>query len=360
MRAATLLGTVLLHGLIVIWVLSTKTITTSSIPSQLIQLLTIDKRPRARTDVTLSQLQMHELKPVLAPMAIPDLKMPPELPPPQALASEETSQSNVSVVASNGVPSTSSIGSGAASNGNGENFTVAHRVQPIYSDASVRAHEQGYVVVGLLVDAHGAVRKAQVVQSSGFHRLDQSAVDALRQWTFKRAADAPAGLTWTTFRYGFHLASSDSPDWSATNLALLQYEPALVEQIRSSALPTVATNALKPHGATALRRLIAAIQAAAPTGGHNFLGPQTPVRLIIKLGAVKSIQFLGFESHGLDVNAGSTANMHHSQNSQWELYEVTQSGGTSEWLLDVTHSGVITTAQAIICTPDHAEAIGCP
>jgi TonB family protein len=214
--------------------------------------------------------------------------------------------------------------------------------------------------VGLLIDAHGAVRKAQVVQTSGFRRLDQSAVDALRQWTFKRAGGAAASLTWTTFRYGFHLASSNATDLSAINLALLQYEPALAEQIRASALPIVATNARKPHGAAALRRLIADIQTAAPTVGRTFLGPQGPVQLVVKLGVVKSIQFLGFESHGLDVNADPAANPQHSQDSQWELYEVTQTGGTSEWLLDVSRNGVINTAQAVIGTPDHNGMIGCP
>jgi TonB family protein len=358
-RAAALLGTVIFHGLIIMWALSIKAFTTSTIPSQSIQLLAVDKPPRSRADEKFPALQMHELKPVLAPMAVPDLEIPPEPPPPQALASEETSESKVSVVASNGAPSISSNGSGAASNGNGEDLTVAHRVQPIYSDASVRAREQGYVVVGLLIDAHGAVRKAQVVQSSGFRRLDQSAVDALRQWTFKRAAGAPAGLTWTTLRYGFHLASSNAPDLSAVNLALLQYEPALAEQIRASTLPIVATNAPKPSGAAALRRLIADIQTAAPLVGRNFLGPQAPAPLIIKLGAVKSIQFLAFESHGLDVNAAPTANTQHSQDSQWELYEVTQTGGTSEWLLDVSRRGGINTAQVMICTPDHDGMIGC-
>jgi hypothetical protein len=87
------------------------------------------------------------------------------------------------------------------------------------------------------------------------------------------------------------------------------------------------------------------------------------VQTVIRLGAVKSIQFLGLESHGLDVNAvnqASTANSQHSQDSQWELYEVAQTGGTSEWLIDVTRSGVISTAQAMICTPEHDGMIGCP
>jgi protein TonB len=359
-RAAALLGIVLVHALIIIWALSIK-VSTSATSTPAIQVLIVDKA-LSRAAEKLSALQMSELKPVLLPMAIPHLNIPVEPPPPQALASEETSESNVSVVASNGAPSLSSNGSGRASNGEGDDITVAHRVQPIYPDASVKAREQGYVVVGLLIDEQGRVRKTRVVQSSGFSRLDQSAVEALRQWTFTRVDGAPRGPAWTTFRYGFHLAASNGLDLSAITLALLPYDTALAEQIRAAALPIVATKAPKPHGAAALRRLIAATQTAASTVGRDFLGPQAPVQLIIKLGAVKSIQFLGFESHGLEVDSATqapAANPQHSQDSQWELYKVTQNGGTSEWLLNVTRSGVITTAQALTCASEQT-AIDCP
>jgi TonB family protein len=360
-RAAALIGTVLIHGLFIYWALSINEIT-SAIPSQSILVLTIDKPQRLRADEKLSALQMNPLKPVLLPMAIPLVNIPAEPPPPQALASEQTAPSNVSVIASNGVASTPSSGSGT-SNSDGGDIAVAHRVQPIYSDASVQAREQGYVVVGLLIDERGRVRKVQVVQSSGFRRLDQSVVDALRQWTFTRADGTAPSRTWTTFRYGFHLASSNALDLSSITLALLPFDPVLAEQIRAAALPTMEAEAPKPHGATTLRRLIAAIQTAAPMVGKDFVGPLPPVQLVIKLGAVKSIQFLGLESHGLDVNAANqatTANSQHSQESRWELYKVTQKGGTSEWLIDVTRSGVISTAQAMTCEPDQNAEIGCP
>jgi hypothetical protein len=79
------------------------------------------------------------------------------------------------------------------------------------------------------------------------------------------------------------------------------------------------------------------------------------VQLVIRLGAVKSIQFLGLENHGLDVNAidkASRANSQRPPESQWELYKVTQQGGTSEWLIDVTSNGVINAAQGMIGTDD--------
>ena len=218
-------------------------------------------------------------------------------------------------------------------------------------------------MVGLLIDERGHVGKVQVVRSSGFRRLDQSVVDALHQWTFTRTDGAPPSRSWTTFSYTFHLATTNAPDLSSVSLALLPYDPALVEQIRNAAVPKVSAQTQKPHGAAALRRLIAAVQAAAPMVGREFQAPLRPIQSLTKFGAVKSIQFLGIESHGLDVNSVNqitAANSRHSEESQWELYKVTQKGGTADWLIDVTRSGLISTAQAMLCATDPDEIIGCP
>src|ERR1700727_4020088 len=90
-RVAALLGTVFVHGLMIIWALSIKAFTTSALSTQAIQVLTVDKPPRSRAAEKLSALQMTEPKPVLLPIAVPHLNIPAEVPPPQALASEETS-----------------------------------------------------------------------------------------------------------------------------------------------------------------------------------------------------------------------------------------------------------------------------
>src|ERR1700727_821566 len=141
-------------------------------------------------------------------------------PPPQAVASEETAPSTAAVVASDGAVSTPSNGSGD-SNTDSSDIAVAHRVQPVYSAASVQAREQGYVVAGLLIGEHGLFHKVPVVHSSGFRRLDQSVVDALRQWTFTRKDGAPPSRVWTKFTNGFHLATSNSVDLSSITLTLL-------------------------------------------------------------------------------------------------------------------------------------------
>ena len=362
-RAAALLVTVLLHAFLIGWMLLLRPLTPPAAPAREIRVVWVENVMKLRAEAELSPLQMTQPKPVRMSIATPNVHIPFEPPPPQAIASETTADASASVVASNAIPSISSEGSGPESKGEAGDFIVAHRVQPIYSDASVRAREEGYVVIGLLVDERGRVRRTAVIQSSGFRSLDQSAVDALRQWTFTRSAGAAGGPAWTSFRYGFHLASPNTLDLSEINLALLSYEPELNQQVRAAVVPSPPSTTPKPRGAATLRRLIAAIQLSAPTVGRNIVGPMPPVQRLVKLGAVKSVQFVGLGSHGLEVDTVNQAigsHARHSQNTQWELYEVTQAGGMSEWLIEVTLSGAINTAQAMICMPNHGGAAACP
>lgn len=56
---------------------------------------------------------------------------------------------------------------------------------PVYPRASRRAGEAGLVVVRVFVDAEGHPRQLQVLQSSGFVRLDEAALEGVRQARFK-------------------------------------------------------------------------------------------------------------------------------------------------------------------------------
>jgi hypothetical protein len=71
---------------------------------------------------------------------------------------------------------------------------------------------------------------------------------------------------------------------------------------------------------------------------------------LAKLGAIRSVRFLSIESRGLDVNElNEGPDLNRGKSHQWELYEVEQKGGKSQWLIDVTRYGIITTAQAMTC-----------
>jgi len=53
---------------------------------------------------------------------------------------------------------------------------------PRYPAASRRGHEQGTVLLSVLVSTDGRVAEVSVARSSGFARLDKAALEAVREW----------------------------------------------------------------------------------------------------------------------------------------------------------------------------------
>jgi TonB family protein len=64
---------------------------------------------------------------------------------------------------------------------------ISGNAEPFYSTQSKRNGEQGKVVLRVLVKTDGSVGDVEVKVSSGFQRLDKSAVGAVRSWRFKPA-----------------------------------------------------------------------------------------------------------------------------------------------------------------------------
>jgi TonB family protein len=61
---------------------------------------------------------------------------------------------------------------------------VIHRVNPMYPEAARRSEITGIVIVEVLIGKDGRVKDAAVLKPLPFG-LDQSALDAVRQWTFQ-------------------------------------------------------------------------------------------------------------------------------------------------------------------------------
>lgn len=86
------------------------------------------------------------------------------------------------------------------------NLQVTRRVEPNYPPASRRAGEQGTAVFSVLVDASGHPQDVKVQSSSGFARLDQSAMEAIRRWMFNPAVRGSQKVAaWTSVRVKFQL-----------------------------------------------------------------------------------------------------------------------------------------------------------
>jgi protein TonB len=83
---------------------------------------------------------------------------------------------------------------------------VTNRVEPVYPPASRRMGEEGTGTFRVLVDERGRPTEVEVLQSSGFARLDQAALDAIKRWRFKPAVrDGQPVPSWTRVSVKFQL-----------------------------------------------------------------------------------------------------------------------------------------------------------
>ena len=63
---------------------------------------------------------------------------------------------------------------------------VINRVEPVYPEEARKARIMGIVIVEAVIDQNGVVKDVEVLKPLPFG-LDQAAVDAVKQWTFKPA-----------------------------------------------------------------------------------------------------------------------------------------------------------------------------
>jgi len=87
-----------------------------------------------------------------------------------------------------------------------QSLKVTNRVDPVYPAQSRRAGEEGTATFRVLVDTNGRPGEISVAQSSGFPKLDQAGMDAIKRWKFAAAVkDGAAVMSYTTVRVTFRL-----------------------------------------------------------------------------------------------------------------------------------------------------------
>jgi periplasmic protein TonB len=116
----------------------------------------------------------------------------------------------VTPVAEVAVPESASAISATPSGGAvAQDLKTSSRVEPIYPPASRRAGEEGTVRVKVLVDERGRPSQVQVAQSSGFPKLDEAAIAAVRKWKFVAATDGNKSVqAWTQVAVTFKLTNA--------------------------------------------------------------------------------------------------------------------------------------------------------
>jgi protein TonB len=87
---------------------------------------------------------------------------------------------------------------------------TSQRVEPAYPPASRRQGEEGTVKLRILVDAGGRPKQVEIMNSSGFPRLDQAALEAVRRWRFVAATDGQRAIeAWTQIGVTFRLTDQE-------------------------------------------------------------------------------------------------------------------------------------------------------
>jgi protein TonB len=89
-----------------------------------------------------------------------------------------------------------------------QDLKTSNRVEPTYPPAARRAGEEGTVRLKVLVDEKGRPKDVAVATSSGFARLDEAAVAAVRKWRFVAATDGSNAISaWTQVAITFRLTT---------------------------------------------------------------------------------------------------------------------------------------------------------
>jgi protein TonB len=104
--------------------------------------------------------------------------------------------------------SENAIAAATASGAVAQDLKASNRVEPAYPPAARRAGEEGTVRLKVLVDEKGRPRDVTVANSSGFARLDQAAIEAVRKWRFVAATDGANPISaWTQVAITFRLTT---------------------------------------------------------------------------------------------------------------------------------------------------------
>ena len=105
--------------------------------------------------------------------------------------------------------SENAIAATTASGAVAQDLKASNRVEPTYPSSSRRAGEEGTVRLKVLVDEKGRPKDVAVATSSGFARLDQAAIEAVRKWRFVAATDGTNAISaWTQVAITFRLTTS--------------------------------------------------------------------------------------------------------------------------------------------------------
>jgi TonB family protein len=222
---------------------------------------------------------------------------------------------------------------------------ILRRVLPEYPNASMRAGEEGGTVVQVLVDESGYASDVKVARSSGFERLDDSAVSAVRKWKFAPAMKGTLAVAaWGEMELRFNLY----------RFTVSRINDAPLDLLPPGELAAGANETPVPGGDVALELLMDELNAMLP-GESGAAWPSGEVTRIKQAlagwGGARSIQYRGAAAghrwRTYEVKPEyRRGRSRETVELRWDLYEVAHEHGSSEWRIAVDRNGTIWCAHA--------------
>jgi TonB family protein len=213
-----------------------------------------------------------------------------------------------------------SMGSGGSDSG----ISILSRVEPDYPRAAVERRAQGTTSVAFLVDANGHPGTVRVLHGSGDPQLDEAAVRAVQKWEFSAAtSNAHVVPRWGRLDINFNLTT-----------------------YYKEHVGTAAATRSKPDPVVMLTAVIRSSSADSALR-------DTIRQLLQKSGPVRSIRFIGVSARPPQGTTQEVPQELRTLDSShvegWDVFEVTQTRGTSQWYCAVDATGQI---QAIVANAD--------
>jgi periplasmic protein TonB len=118
-------------------------------------------------------VKLEDIRPEIAPPILPDIELPEPQAPTNAITLVSSVQQPSAAVDSVGTPALVT------------QVEYLRAPSPQYPPLSKRLHEQGVVVLRVLIDIDGRALRVEVEESSGFERLDAEARNAVERAGFK-------------------------------------------------------------------------------------------------------------------------------------------------------------------------------
>lgn len=200
LRVGAWSGSFIAHGVVLLLIAVPMTVPSMRPPVTTIVARWIEAKPPVVSEPPPQAPHPHRTTPLrtAAPPAAPVAPAGAQAPPVATADSDETP------IAMDAAPSapTSDIGSGSAT----QALAYATPLRPAYPPASMRAREQGSVLLRVLVDATGVPQHVEIARSSGHARLDAAARDSVMRARFRPVMrDGQATSAWGLVPIEFRL-----------------------------------------------------------------------------------------------------------------------------------------------------------